>query len=131
MQREQPQHVGLSGTKPLRVPGTARDLRWQTVLGSGTGTERREPERHVSLLQIIAPECVFWTCDKGYLNVPRQLPCGDVLIANVGDPAGNSKGALSPVTPRTRGPGWWLSLRFVTRPLLCGRWVCGAGWTEL
>ncbi|KAK2525085.1 hypothetical protein Q9233_009132 [Columba guinea] len=44
--------------------------------------------------KIIPPECVFWTCDKGYLNVPRQLPCGDVLIANVGDPAGNSKGGF-------------------------------------
>ncbi|KAM4644299.1 methanethiol oxidase-like [Amazona ochrocephala] len=42
----------------------------------------------------IEPVEVFWKCNKGYLNVPRSLPNGDILIANVGDPSGNAKGGF-------------------------------------
>ncbi|XP_069734624.1 methanethiol oxidase-like [Phaenicophaeus curvirostris] len=54
------------------------------------GSECRAPK----LCKMIEPVDVFWTCDKGYLNVPRSLPNGDVLIANLGDPAGNGKGGF-------------------------------------
>ncbi|PKU29344.1 selenium-binding protein hypothetical protein [Limosa lapponica baueri] len=43
---------------------------------------------------MIEPVDVFWKCNKGYLNVPRSLPNGDILIANTGDPAGNAKGGF-------------------------------------
>ncbi|NWS77992.1 SBP1 oxidase, partial [Crotophaga sulcirostris] len=54
------------------------------------GSECRAPK----LCKMIEPVDVFWTCDKGYLNVPRSLPSGDVLIANMGDPAGNGNGGF-------------------------------------
>ncbi|NXX97448.1 SBP1 oxidase, partial [Centropus bengalensis] len=50
--------------------------------------------RAPKICKMIEPVDVFWTCDKGYLNVPRSLPSGDVLIANLGDPAGNAKGGF-------------------------------------
>lgn len=48
----------------------------------------------VNFFQMIEPVDVFWKCNKGYLNIPRSLPNGDILIANTGDPSGNSKGTL-------------------------------------
>ncbi|XP_065713754.2 methanethiol oxidase-like [Patagioenas fasciata] len=77
-----------SGTRwnKLIVPGLISSRIYVVDVGSRCHTPR--------LCKIIPPECVFWRCDKGYLNVPRQLPCGDVLIANLGDPAGNSKGGF-------------------------------------
>lgn len=44
---------------------------------------------------MIEPVDVFWKCNKGYLGVTHPLPNGDILIANVGDPAGNAKGEFS------------------------------------
>lgn len=46
----------------------------------------------VNLFQMIEPVDVFWKCNKGYLSVVHSLPNGDILIANMGDPAGNGKG---------------------------------------
>ncbi|XP_065516495.1 methanethiol oxidase-like [Lathamus discolor] len=54
------------------------------------GSQCRAPR----LCKTIEPVDVFWKCNKGYLNVPRSLPNGDILIANVGDPAGNAKGGF-------------------------------------
>ncbi|XP_014816305.1 PREDICTED: LOW QUALITY PROTEIN: selenium-binding protein 1-like [Calidris pugnax] len=54
------------------------------------GSQCRAPK----ICKMIEPVDVFWKCNKGYLNVPRSLPNGDILIANVGDPAGNSKGGF-------------------------------------
>ena len=48
----------------------------------------------VNFFQMIEPVDVFWNCNKGYLSEPRSLPDGDILIANMGDPAGNGKGTL-------------------------------------
>ncbi|KAM6106609.1 LOW QUALITY PROTEIN: methanethiol oxidase-like [Pterocles gutturalis] len=54
------------------------------------GSQCRTPR----LCKTIEPVDVFWTCNKAHLNVPRSLPNGDVLIANTGDPSGNSKGGF-------------------------------------
>ncbi|NXM69208.1 SBP1 oxidase, partial [Serilophus lunatus] len=54
------------------------------------GTQCRAPK----LCKMIEPVDVFWKCNKGYLAVTRSLPNGDVLIANMGDPAGNGKGGF-------------------------------------
>ncbi|NXA56889.1 SBP1 oxidase, partial [Nothocercus julius] len=54
------------------------------------GTQSHAPR----LCKMIEPVDIFWKCDKGYLNVPHALPNGDVLIANMGDPAGNGKGGF-------------------------------------
>ncbi|XP_051497263.1 methanethiol oxidase-like isoform X2 [Apus apus] len=54
------------------------------------GSQCRTPR----LCKMIEPVDVFWKCNKGYLNVPRSLPNGDILIANMGDPAGNGKGGF-------------------------------------
>ncbi|NXD17788.1 SBP1 oxidase, partial [Nothocercus nigrocapillus] len=54
------------------------------------GTQSHAPR----LYKMIEPVDIFWKCDKGYLNVPHALPNGDVLIANMGDPAGNGKGGF-------------------------------------
>ncbi|NWY08014.1 SBP1 oxidase, partial [Nothoprocta ornata] len=54
------------------------------------GTQCNAPQ----LYKMIEPVDIFWKCDKGYLNVPHALPNGDVLIANMGDPAGNGKGGF-------------------------------------
>ncbi|KAK4807629.1 hypothetical protein QYF61_015975 [Mycteria americana] len=54
------------------------------------GSQCRAPR----LCKMIEPVDVFWKCNKGYLNVPRSLPSGDILIANVGDPSGNGKGGF-------------------------------------
>ncbi|TRZ04971.1 hypothetical protein HGM15179_022136, partial [Zosterops borbonicus] len=43
---------------------------------------------------MIEPVDVFWKCNKGYLAVTHALPNGDILIANMGDPAGNGKGGF-------------------------------------
>lgn len=47
------------------------------------------------LFQMIEPVDVFWKCNKGYLCIVHSLPNGDVLISNMGDPAGNGKGTFS------------------------------------
>ncbi|KFO96658.1 Selenium-binding protein 1, partial [Calypte anna] len=54
------------------------------------GSQCRTPR----LYKTIEPVDVFWTCNKGYLNVPRTLPNGDILIANSGDAAGHGKGGF-------------------------------------
>ncbi|XP_061872204.1 methanethiol oxidase-like [Colius striatus] len=54
------------------------------------GSQCRAPK----ISKTIEPVDVFWKCNKGYLSVPRSLPNGDVLIANMGDPAGNGKGGF-------------------------------------
>ncbi|NXN76987.1 SBP1 oxidase, partial [Himantopus himantopus] len=54
------------------------------------GSQCRAPK----LCKMIEPVDVFWKCNKGYLNVPRSLPNGDILIANMGDPSGNGKGGF-------------------------------------
>ncbi|XP_063213643.1 methanethiol oxidase-like [Chroicocephalus ridibundus] len=54
------------------------------------GSQCRAPK----LCKMIEPVDVFWKCNKGYLNVPRSLPNGDILIANTGDPSGNAKGGF-------------------------------------
>ncbi|KAM9624134.1 methanethiol oxidase-like isoform 1-T3 [Morphnus guianensis] len=54
------------------------------------GSQCRAPK----LCKMIEPVDVFWKCNKGYLNIPRSLPNGDILIANIGDPSGNAKGTL-------------------------------------
>uniref|UniRef100_A0A663DN21 Methanethiol oxidase n=1 Tax=Aquila chrysaetos chrysaetos TaxID=223781 RepID=A0A663DN21_AQUCH len=46
------------------------------------------------IIIMIEPVDVFWKCNKGYLNIPRSLPNGDILIANTGDPSGNAKGGF-------------------------------------
>ncbi|NXF68061.1 SBP1 oxidase, partial [Ciccaba nigrolineata] len=46
----------------------------------------------VNVFQMIEPVDVFWKCNKGYLATVHSLPNGDILIANMGDPAGNGKG---------------------------------------
>lgn len=88
---------------------------------------------------MIEPVDVFWKCNKGYLGVTHPLPNGDILIANVGDPAGNAKGEfscqhshspaeipISGVPSETREPG------FVTAAsLVCPRWLRGAGRRDL
>ncbi|XP_008939485.1 PREDICTED: selenium-binding protein 1-like [Merops nubicus] len=54
------------------------------------GSQCRAPK----LCKMIEPVDVFWKCNKGYLAVVRSLPNGDILIANMGDPAGNGKGGF-------------------------------------
>ncbi|KAM9214654.1 LOW QUALITY PROTEIN: methanethiol oxidase-like [Leptosomus discolor] len=54
------------------------------------GSQCRAPR----LCKTIEPVDVFWKCNKGHLNVPRALPNGDILIANMGDAAGNGKGGF-------------------------------------
>ncbi|KAM6190427.1 methanethiol oxidase-like [Sarcoramphus papa] len=54
------------------------------------GSQCRAPK----LCKMIEPVDVFWNCNKGYLSMPRSLPDGDILIANMGDPAGNAKGGF-------------------------------------
>ncbi|NWS18167.1 SBP1 oxidase, partial [Pachyramphus minor] len=54
------------------------------------GSQCRAPK----LCKMIEPVDVFWKCNKGYLAVTHSLPNGDVLIANMGDPAGNGKGGF-------------------------------------
>ncbi|XP_050186435.1 methanethiol oxidase-like [Myiozetetes cayanensis] len=54
------------------------------------GTQCRAPK----LCKMIEPVDVFWKCNKGYLSTVHSLPNGDVLIANMGDPAGNGKGGF-------------------------------------
>ncbi|XP_010182066.1 PREDICTED: selenium-binding protein 1-like, partial [Mesitornis unicolor] len=54
------------------------------------GSQCRAPR----LCKMIEPVDVFWRCDKGYLCVVHSLPCGDILISNMGDPAGNGKGGF-------------------------------------
>ncbi|XP_009641917.2 methanethiol oxidase-like [Egretta garzetta] len=46
------------------------------------------------LCKMIEPVEVFWKCNKGYLGVVHSLPNGDILISNMGDPAGNGKGGF-------------------------------------
>ncbi|KAM4880618.1 methanethiol oxidase-like [Sylvia borin] len=52
------------------------------------------PCRPPRLCKTIEPVDVFWKCNKGYLAVTHALPNGDILIANMGDPAGNGKGGF-------------------------------------
>ncbi|XP_010158135.1 PREDICTED: selenium-binding protein 1-like, partial [Eurypyga helias] len=54
------------------------------------GSQCRAPK----LCKMIEPVDVFWKCNKGYLGVIHSLPCGDILISNMGDPAGNGKGTV-------------------------------------
>ncbi|NWY08102.1 SBP1 oxidase, partial [Nothoprocta ornata] len=54
------------------------------------GTQCHAP----TLYKTIEPVDVFWKCDKGHLTVPHALPNGDVLIANMGDAAGNGNGGF-------------------------------------
>ncbi|KAM6294234.1 methanethiol oxidase-like [Aegotheles albertisi] len=51
------------------------------------GSQCRKP----SICKTIEPEEIFQKCNKAYLNVPRCLPTGDVVIANMGDAAGKEK----------------------------------------
>ncbi|XP_042641492.1 methanethiol oxidase-like isoform X2 [Tyto alba] len=44
--------------------------------------------------QTIEPVDVFWRCNKAHLCTVRSLPSGDILIANMGDAAGNGKGGF-------------------------------------
>lgn len=85
----------------------------------------------VVFLQMIEPVDVFWKCNKGYLNVPRSLPNGDILIANTGDPSGNGKGTLPSNDSVNKLTG--LAVEHVTchEPLLCHRWIYCAGWRDL
>lgn len=84
------------------------------------------------LFQTIEPVDVFWKCNKGYLNVPRSLPNGDVLIANVGDAAGNAKGTLPWSSSLSQWQVWkWSMGSFPRIPFLSARWIYLAGWTEL
>lgn len=62
--------------------------------------------------QTIEPVEVFWKCNKGYLNVPRSLPNGDILIANVGDPSGNAKGTLPWSSSQSQWQVWKQSMGF-------------------
>ncbi|NWV25131.1 SBP1 oxidase, partial [Origma solitaria] len=50
----------------------------------------REPR----ICKTIEPVDVFWKCNKAHLATARALPNGDILIANMGDPAGNAKGGF-------------------------------------
>ncbi|NXB82715.1 SBP1 oxidase, partial [Donacobius atricapilla] len=52
------------------------------------------PCRPPRICKMIEPVDVFWKCNKGYLAVTHALPNGDILIANMGDPAGNGKGGF-------------------------------------
>ncbi|NXG39173.1 SBP1 oxidase, partial [Dromaius novaehollandiae] len=54
------------------------------------GTQCRAPQ----LCKMIEPVDVFWKCNKGYLSIVHSLPNGDILISNMGDPAGNGKGGF-------------------------------------
>uniref|UniRef100_A0A8D0FND1 Methanethiol oxidase n=1 Tax=Strix occidentalis caurina TaxID=311401 RepID=A0A8D0FND1_STROC len=54
------------------------------------GSQCRAPK----LCKMIEPVDVFWKCNKGYLATVHSLPNGDILIANMGDPAGNGKGGF-------------------------------------
>ncbi|NXI05617.1 SBP1 oxidase, partial [Pachycephala philippinensis] len=54
------------------------------------GSQCRAPR----ICKMIEPVDVFWKCNKGYLAVTHPLPNGDILIANMGDPAGNGKGGF-------------------------------------
>ncbi|NXT08823.1 SBP1 oxidase, partial [Prunella fulvescens] len=54
------------------------------------GSQCRAPR----ICKMIEPVDVFWKCNKGYLAATHALPNGDVLIANMGDPAGNGKGGF-------------------------------------
>uniref|UniRef100_A0A8C9NU25 Methanethiol oxidase n=1 Tax=Serinus canaria TaxID=9135 RepID=A0A8C9NU25_SERCA len=54
------------------------------------GSQCRAPR----ICKMIEPVDVFWKCNKGYLSVTHPLPNGDVLVANMGDPAGNGKGGF-------------------------------------
>ncbi|XP_058716347.1 methanethiol oxidase-like isoform X1 [Poecile atricapillus] len=54
------------------------------------GSQCRAPR----ICKMIEPVDVFWKCNKGYLATTHALPNGDILIANMGDPAGNSKGGF-------------------------------------
>ena len=58
----------------------------------------------VNFFQTIEPVDVFWKCNKGYLGTVHSLPNGDILIANMGDPAGNGKGTFSCNRSRNRIP---------------------------
>ncbi|NWH96767.1 SBP1 oxidase, partial [Tichodroma muraria] len=62
------------------------------------GSQCRAPR----ICKMIEPVDVFWKCNKGYLAVTHALPNGDVLIANMGDPAGNGKGEFPCRDPHSR-----------------------------
>ncbi|NXQ20109.1 SBP1 oxidase, partial [Peucedramus taeniatus] len=54
------------------------------------GSQCRAPR----ICKTIEPVDVFWKCNKGHLAVTHALPNGDILIANMGDAAGNGKGGF-------------------------------------
>ncbi|XP_042641495.1 methanethiol oxidase-like isoform X1 [Tyto alba] len=54
------------------------------------GSQCRAPR----LCKTIEPVDVFWRCNKAHLCTVRSLPSGDILIANMGDAAGNGKGGF-------------------------------------
>lgn len=55
---------------------------------------------------MIEPVDVFWKCNKGYLSIVHSLPNGDILIANMGDPAGNGKGIFPYNKTMNNMTGW-------------------------